>query len=105
MCRFAQPSQRIVLDIIDARLDIKMSIPNPLDSAPTKRDLPSWWPVPSSGLRPGVSPTSYDSVPIVGTVVEFTGVGRSGLGMQSVCPLRTQLRLRLIVVCIRQCNT
>jgi hypothetical protein len=80
----AQPTRRLVWDFIDPNLNITSTIPDPLDSATNpaaKRSLPDWWP----SNHHNNTRTSYDSIPIVGTLLEVTNFGRNGEHAQSVC--------------------
>ncbi|KAJ7255387.1 subtilisin-like protein [Mycena rebaudengoi] len=79
--RLAQPSARVVLDLIDAKTDIHTTLPPtlgvPIDK--TKR-WSGWYP----GItRPGKG-TSYASVPILGPIIEETYFPRQGIASQSV---------------------
>jgi hypothetical protein len=79
--RLAQPSARIILDLIDAKTDIHTTLPPtlgvPVDK--TKR-WSGWYP----GIPRPAKGTSYASVPILGPIIEGTYFPRQGKPSQSV---------------------
>ncbi|EJD47452.1 subtilisin-like protein [Auricularia subglabra TFB-10046 SS5] len=75
VCRMAQGSRRLVIDLIDAKSTIKSTIPDPLDRRISKRGFWSWW-------WPGIfqpSPGgSFAKVETLGLIGEYTDVTRGG---------------------------